>query len=93
MATENRQFEHVTKAGRDAIVDRLRANKTQEEILAFDTLFNEVGDSVPLYDVICELLRNRSISRGLAAKWLKTLMDDRERKLNQDKPVKATPSC
>ena len=82
MATDDRQFEHMTKAERDAIIDKLRANKTKEEILAFDTLFNEGGNSAPLYEVICELLRNRSISRGLAAKWLKTLIDDREKRLN-----------
>ena len=31
-----------------------------------------------LYKRICELLKNRSISRALGSKWLLTLIEDRE---------------
>jgi len=65
----------------DAIVDQLRACKTPEEILDFEKWFNSETNSGPLYEVICEFLRTRSISRGLAAKWLGILLNDRDKRL------------
>ena len=65
----------------EALIDQLRACKTSDEILEFEGWFNSRTESVPLHKVICELLRNRSISRGLAAKWLSTLLQDRDSKL------------
>ena len=65
----------------EALIDQLRACQTSDEILEFEGWFNSRTYSVPLHEVICELLRNRSISRGLAAKWLSTLLQDRDSKL------------
>jgi len=71
----------MSRGVRDAIVDQLRACKTQEEILHFECWFDSETNSGPLYEVICDFLRTRSISRGLAAKWLGVLLADREKKL------------
>mgnify|MGYP001235330420 CR=1 FL=1 len=72
----------MSRVVHDALVDQLRACKTTEEILNFENWFNSEANSGPLYGVICEFLRTRSISRGLAAKWLEILLDDREEKLS-----------
>ena len=71
----------MSRVMRDALVDQLRACKTPDEILNFENWFNSEANSGPLYGVICEFLRTRSISRGLAAKWLETLLNDKEKKL------------
>ena len=72
----------MSRGVREAIVDQLRACKTTEEILNFESWFNAETNSGPLYGIICDFLRTRSISRGLAAKWLEILIKDREKKLN-----------
>ena len=71
----------MSRAVREAIVDQLRACKTPEETLHFESWFNSETNSGPLYEIICDFLRTRSISRGLAAKWLGILLKDREKKL------------
>ncbi len=71
----------MSKAQRDAIVDQLRACKTTESILSYESKFNVDSTVGPLYLIVCELLRTRSISRGIAAKWLSTLMTAREKDL------------
>ncbi len=81
MTITHRPVESMSRGVRDAIVDQLRACKTQEEILHFESWFNSETNSGPLHEVICDFLRTRSISRGLAAKWLGTLLSDREDKL------------
>ena len=81
MTTIQKPVATMDKRVRDALVDQLRACKTEEEIINFDKWFNSQANSGPLYEVICEFLRNRSISRGLAAKWLCTLMEDREKSI------------
>ncbi len=81
MTTTQRPVESMSKGVREAIVDQLRACKTPEEILNFETWFNAETNSGPLYAVICDFLRTRSISRGLAAKWLAILLNDRDKKL------------
>ena len=81
MSTTQRPVEAMSRGVRDAIVDQLRICKTPEEILHFESWFNSETNSGPLYEVICDFLRTRSISRGLAAKWLSTLLNDRESKL------------
>ena len=62
----------------DALIDQLRACKDSEEILKFEKWFNSNIESDKLYRIICELLKNRSISRALGSKWLLTLIEDRE---------------
>ena len=64
-------------------MDQLRACKTPAEILAFEKWFNTSVNLGPLYSVICDLLRNRSISRVTASKWFETLLKSRDEKLNE----------
>ena len=78
---KERKVEDMSKSVREAIVDQLRSCQTSEEILNFETWFNTRTSVGPLHIVICDLLRSRSISRVLAAKWLGTLLEDRELKL------------
>ena len=82
MTTTQRPVESMSRGVREAIVDQLRACKTTEEILHFESWFNSETNSGPLYEIICDFLRTRSISRGLAAKWLGILLNDRDNKLN-----------
>ncbi len=82
MTTTQRQTESMSIGTREAIVDKLRSCQTKEEILNFECWFNSETNAGPLYDVICDFLRSRSISRVLAAKWLSTLIEDKENKLN-----------
>ena len=72
----------MTKGVQEALVDQLRACKSTQEILDFEQWFNSKTDIGPLYEVICNFLRTRSISRGLAAKWLSTLIKNKEEKIN-----------
>ena len=82
-ARPDRSVDGMKKGLRDALVDQLRACQTQEEILNFEKWFNSEMESGPLYEVICDLLRNRSISRSVAAKWLLILLNDKESKLSK----------
>ena len=82
MTTAQKQTELLSKGTNDAIVDQLRACHTTEEILAFEKWFDNTVNVGPLYTVICDLLRNRSISRGTASKWFETLLKNRDEKLN-----------
>ncbi len=72
----------MSKTARDAVVDQLRACQSPEEILSFESSFNSHSNIGPLHTIICDFLRTRSISRGLAAKWLNILLNDREKKLS-----------
>ena len=66
----------------DALIDQLRACKNTDEILKFEKWFNSNIESDKLYKRICQLLKNRSISRALGSKWLLTLIEDRENTIN-----------
>ncbi|KGG15130.1 MULTISPECIES: RNA recognition motif-containing protein [unclassified Prochlorococcus] len=81
MTSTQKQIEVFNKDTHDAIVDQLRACHTPAEILAFENWFNKTVQVGPLYSVICDLLRNRSISRGTASKWFETLLKNRDEKL------------
>ena len=81
MTTLHQPFNLLSKCANDALIDQLRACQTKDEILKFELWFNSNMKDRKLSDVICDLLRNRSISRVLAAKWLCTLLEDRESKL------------
>ena len=73
-----------SKGVHDALVDQLRACITADEILEFEKWFNSKTNTGPLHEIICDLLKNRSISRGLAAKWLSTLLQDKYEKINKN---------
>ena len=72
-----------TTSSNNALIDQLRACKNSEEILKFEKWFNSNIESDKLYKRICELLKNRSISRGLASKWLLTLIEDRDNTISK----------
>ena len=60
-----------------ALVDQLRKRTTVEEILEFEEKFNSSNEK-NLHIYICRFLKNRSISRALAAKWLITMINNKE---------------
>ena len=81
MTTSQRSVETMSKQTRDAIVDRLRACQTEEEILTFESWFNTNANAGSLHALICDFLRSRHISRVLGAKLLCTLINDRDKRL------------
>ena len=78
MTTTNKPIKLSNRSTNDALIDQLRACQSTEDILKFEKWFNSNIESEKLYKKICELLKNRSISRGLASKWLLTLIEDRD---------------
>ena len=64
-----------------ALVDELRKRNTEESILEFEERFNSTNEK-HLHIYICRFLKNRSISRALASKWLITMINDKESKIN-----------
>jgi len=77
MTTINKPINISSTSSNDALIDQLRACQSTEDILKFEKWFNSNIESDKLYKRICELLKNRSISRALASKWLLTLIEDR----------------
>ena len=78
MTTTNKPINISSTNTNDALIDQLRACQNPEEILKFEKWFNSNIESDKLYKRICELLKNRSISRALGSKLLLTLIEDRE---------------
>ena len=74
----------ISDGAHNALINQLRACTTTSEILEFEEWFNSNSSKGPLYEVVCELLRSRSISRGIAAKWLYTLLKDKDQKINKN---------
>jgi len=64
-----------------ALVDELRKRTSEEEILDFEEKFNSKNEK-NLHIYICRFLKNRSISRGLASKWLITIIKNKESIIN-----------
>ena len=64
-----------------ALVDELRKRTSEEEILDFEEKFNSKNEQ-NLHIYICRFLKNRSISRGLASRWLMTMIESKESKIN-----------
>ena len=64
-----------------ALVDELRKRNTEESMLEFEEKFNSRNEK-NLHIYICRFLKNRSISRALASKWLITMINDKESKIN-----------
>ena len=64
-----------------ALVDELRKRNSEEEILDFEEKFNSKNEK-NLHIYICRFLKNRSISRGLASKWLETIIKNKESIIN-----------
>ena len=78
MTTTDKPLKISSTSTNDALIDQLRACKNPDEILKFEKWFNSNIESEKLYKRICQLLKNRSNSRALGAKWLLTLIEDRE---------------
>ena len=78
MTTTNKQIKSSSPSTNDALIDQLRACQNSEEILKFEKWFNSNIESEKLYKRICKLLKNRSISRALASKWLISIIEDRD---------------
>ena len=78
MTTTNKEISKSRISSNDALIDQLRACQNTGEILQFEKWFNSNIESEKFYKKICELLKNRSISRALASKLLKTLIEDRD---------------
>ena len=78
MTTTNKPIKISSTSSNDALIDQLRACQNTEEILKFEKWFNSNIESDKLYIRICKLLKNRSISRALASKWLLTIIKDRD---------------
>ena len=83
MTTTNKPINISSTNTNDALIDQLRACQNSEEILKFEKWFNSNIESDKLYKRICELLKNRSISRALGSKWLLTLIEDRENTISK----------
>ena len=63
-----------------ALVDELRKRTSEKEILEFEEKFNYTNEK-NLHIYICRFLKNRSISRALASRWLITLINNKESKI------------
>ena len=64
-----------------ALVDELKKRRSEEDILDFEKKFNSKNEK-NLHIYICRFLKNRSISRGLASKWLITIIENNQSKIN-----------
>ena len=71
-------------ASNEALVDKLKKITTEEKILEFEKKFNS-QNAKNLHIHICRFLKNRQISRSLAAKWLIIIMNDKESRINHSK--------
>ena len=65
----------------NALVDELRKRTSEEEILDFEKKFNSKNEK-NLHVYICRFLKNRSISRVLASRWLITIIKNKESKID-----------
>ena len=64
-----------------ALVDELKKRTSEKEILEFEEKFNSTNEK-NLHIYICRFLKNRSISKGLASKWLITIINNKESIIN-----------
>ena len=70
-----------------ALVDELRKRTSEADILEFEEKFNSKNEK-NLHIYICRFLKNRSISRGLASKWLITIIKNKELEIEALKNLK-----
>ena len=64
-----------------ALVDELRKRTSEKDILEFEEKFNSKNEN-NLHIYICRFLKNRSISRGVASKWLITIIKNKQSKID-----------
>ena len=58
------------KPSEDTLIDALRGCQHAQELKDLEQRLAQLDDAPPLFDWICDLLVNRRLSRGLAAKLL-----------------------
>ena len=68
-------------ASHEALIDELKKRNSQESILEFEQKFNNQNEK-NLHIHICRFLKNRQISRAIAAKWLIIMLDNKESIIN-----------
>ena len=61
------------KPSEDTLIDALRGCQNVQELKDLEQRLGQLDDAPPLFDWICDLLVNRRLSRGLAAKLLRQL--------------------
>tara|TARA_Y100001968_G_C19129682_1_gene606062 strand:+ start:345 stop:608 length:264 start_codon:yes stop_codon:yes gene_type:complete len=83
MTTTNKLIKVSSKSSNDSLIDQLRACQSPEEILKFEKWFNSNIETEKLHIRICQLLKNRSISRALGSKWLLALIEDRDNTISK----------
>ena len=64
----------------EALIEELKKRNDEKSILEFEKKFNSQNEK-NLHIHICRFLKNRQISRALAAKWLIIILDKKESKL------------
>ncbi len=64
-------------ASHEALIDELKKRNSEQSILEFEKKFNYQNDK-NLHIHICRFLKNRQISRSIAAKWLIILLNNKE---------------
>ena len=58
------------KPTEDTLIDALWGCRHVQELKELEQRLAQLDDAPPLFDLICDLLVNRRLSRGLAAKLL-----------------------
>ena len=58
------------KPAEDTLIDALRGCRNVQQLKDLEQRLAQLDDAPPLFDWICDLLVNRRLSRGLAAKLL-----------------------
>ena len=58
------------KPSEDTLIDALRGCRNVQQLKDLEQRLAQLDDAPPLFDWICDLLVNRRLSRGLAAKLL-----------------------
>ena len=58
------------KPSEETLIDALRGCRNVQELKDLEQRLAQLEDAPPLFDWICDLLVNRRLSRGLAAKLL-----------------------
>jgi len=61
------------KPSEDTLIDALRGCQNVQDLKELEQRLAQLEDAPPLFDWICDLLVNRRLSRGLAAKLLRQL--------------------
>ena len=61
------------KPSEDTLIDALRGCENVQDLKELEQRLAQLEDAPPLFDWICDLLVNRRLSRGLAAKLLRQL--------------------